>query len=71
MREQQTPGWGLGWALEETGSFHHSGSSGVTAWADPKTGVVGVLFCQLQNPDKVNPIQARFRELVREAMQTP
>jgi CubicO group peptidase (beta-lactamase class C family) len=67
MRDQQTPGWGLGWALEESGAFHHSGSSGVTAWADPKTGVVGVLFCQLQNPAKVDPLQVRFRELVREA----
>jgi CubicO group peptidase (beta-lactamase class C family) len=67
MRQQQTPGWGLGWALEENGALHHSGSSGVTAWADPQTGVVGVLFCQLQNPAKVDPLQARFRELVREA----
>jgi beta-lactamase class C len=71
MRERQTTGWGLGWALEENGSFHHSGSSGVSAWADPKTGVVGVLFCQLQNPDKVNPLQTRFRQAVREAYPAP
>ncbi len=71
MRERQTAGWGLGWALEENGSFHHSGSSGVSAWADPKTGVVGVLFCQLQNPGKVDPLQARFRTLVRAAHAAP
>ena len=71
MRQRQSTGWGLGWALEENGSFRHSGSSGVSAWADPKTGVVGVLFCQLQNPDKVLPLQARFRQSVREAYPAP
>lgn len=67
MRTQQAKGWGLGWALEEDGVFTHSGSSGTTAWADPKAGVVGVLFCQIQSPDKVNPLQSRFRQAVREA----
>jgi CubicO group peptidase (beta-lactamase class C family) len=71
MREQQTAGWGLGWALEEKDSIHHSGSSGVSAWADPKTSVVGVLFCQLQNPAKVDPLQARFRQAVRAAYAAP
>lgn len=71
MREQQTAGWGLGWTLDENGAFHHSGSSGVTAWADPKTGVVGVLFCQLQNPRKVDPVQTRFRQTVRAAYAAP
>jgi beta-lactamase class C len=71
MRERQTAGWGLGWALEENGAFHHSGSSGVTAWADPKTGVVGVLFCQLQNPSKVDPLQARFHQSVRAVYAAP
>jgi hypothetical protein len=71
MRERQTAGWGLGWALEENGSFHHSGSSGVSAWADPKTGVVGILFCQLQSPGKVDPLQARFRQSVRGAYAAP
>ena len=71
MREQQTAGWGLGWALEEKDSFHHSGSSGVSAWADPTTGIVGVLFCQLQNPAKVDPLQSRFRQAVRAAYAAP
>jgi CubicO group peptidase (beta-lactamase class C family) len=44
MRERQTAGWGLGWTLEENGAFRHSGSSGISVWADPNTGVVGVLF---------------------------
>jgi CubicO group peptidase (beta-lactamase class C family) len=71
MRERQSAGWGLGWALEEDGAFHHSGSSGVSTWADPKIGVVGVLFCQLQNPRKVDPLQARFRQAVRAAYAAP
>jgi CubicO group peptidase (beta-lactamase class C family) len=71
MRERQTAGWGLGWALAENGAFHHSGSSGVSAWADAKTGVVGVLFCQLQSPRKVDPLQARFRQSVSAAYAAP
>jgi CubicO group peptidase (beta-lactamase class C family) len=67
MRTVQAPGWGLGWAVEEGGLFTHSGSSGTSAWADPKTGVIGILFCQLQNTEKVSPLQARFRQAVREA----
>src|SRR6185436_9635836 len=68
MRTQQAPGWGLGWQLEADGLFSHSGSSGTSAWADPKTGVVGVLFFQLQNSEKINPLQTRFRQAVREAL---
>lgn len=67
MRTQQAPGWGLGWGLEEGGLFTHSGSSGTTAWADPKTGVIGILFCQLQNNQKVLPLQRGFREAVQAA----
>lgn len=68
MRTQQAPGWGLGWALEEGGLFTHTGSSGTAAWADPKTGVIGILFCQLQNNDRVQPIQKGFREMVQAAV---
>lgn len=67
MLKAQTPGWGLGWALEDDGLFHHEGSSGNSAWADPKSGIVGILFCQVQNPTKIDPLQARFREAVRTA----
>jgi CubicO group peptidase (beta-lactamase class C family) len=68
MRTQQADGWGLGFALEDDGLFHHFGSSGTSAWADPRTGVVGILFFQLQNPSMTDPIQARFRSAVREAI---
>ncbi len=71
MRSRQTPGWGLGWALEDDGVFHHFGSSGTSAWADPKSGVVGILFFQLQNPNKIDPIQARFRQTVLAALRPP
>jgi hypothetical protein len=43
----------------------------VSGWADPQTGVIGVLFCQLQNPDKVTPLQKRFREAVRASYRLP
>jgi len=71
MRTRQAPGWGLGWALEEDGLFSHSGSSGTSAWADPKTGVVGVLFFQLQNNEKIAPLQTAFRQAVRAANSQP
>jgi CubicO group peptidase (beta-lactamase class C family) len=70
MLTRQSQGWGLGWGLEQDGVFHHSGSSGTTAWADPKTGVVGVLFFQLQNQRKIDPVQAEFRKAVRNAFET-
>jgi CubicO group peptidase (beta-lactamase class C family) len=70
MLTRQSQGWGLGWGLEQDGVFHHSGSSGTTAWADPKTGVVGVLFFQLQNQRKIDPLQAEFRKAVRKAFET-
>jgi CubicO group peptidase (beta-lactamase class C family) len=71
MRTRQSAGWGLGFALEEDGLFHHFGSSGTSAWADPQTGVVGILFFQLQNAAKTDPIQSRFRSAVRAAVQRP
>jgi CubicO group peptidase (beta-lactamase class C family) len=67
MRTRQAAGWGLGWALEEDGLFSHNGSSGTSAWGDPQTGVVGVLFFQLQNNEKILPLQAAFRKAVRAA----
>lgn len=70
MLTQQAPGWGLGWSLDADGLFHHSGSSGTSAWADPKTGVIGVLFFQLQNAEKIAPLQSRFRRAVRGALAT-
>ncbi len=71
MCTRQAAGWGLGWALEEDGLISHSGSSGTAAWADPKTGVVGVLFFQLQNNEKISPLQAAFRKAVRAAFEQP
>jgi CubicO group peptidase (beta-lactamase class C family) len=67
MRTVQAPGWGLGWAVEADGLFHHFGSSGTSAWADPQTEVVGILFFQVQNPGATDPLQAQFRDKVRAA----
>lgn len=49
MLTEQAPGWGLGWALDADGSFHHTGSSGTLTWGNPRTGVAGALFCQIQD----------------------
>lgn len=67
MRTPQASGWGLGWALEEDELFSHTGSSGTAAWADPRTRVIGVLFFQLQNNEKIQPLQNGFRDAVRSA----
>ena len=67
MLTRQSAGWGLGWGLEEDGQFFHTGSSGTLAWADPKTGVVGVVFCQLQNQQKTSAVNNRFRQAVQQA----
>jgi CubicO group peptidase (beta-lactamase class C family) len=67
MLTRQSAGWGLGWGLEEDGQFFHPGSSGTIVWADPKTGVVGVMFCQLQNQAQTTALQNCFRQAVREA----
>lgn len=68
MLTRQAPGWGLGWAIDDDGLFHHEGSSGTSAWADPKTGVVGILFFQIYSPPKTDPVQTRFRDAVRKAV---
>jgi CubicO group peptidase (beta-lactamase class C family) len=67
MLTPQAAGWGLGWAIDDDGVFSHTGSSGTAAFADPKTGVIGILFCQIQNPKMVDPLQARFKQAVRAA----
>jgi CubicO group peptidase (beta-lactamase class C family) len=67
MLKEQAPKWGLGWALEDS-VFLHEGSSGTVAWADRKTGVIGILFMQFrdrQNSDAL--LRTRFREAVNEA----
>jgi CubicO group peptidase (beta-lactamase class C family) len=71
MLTRQSPGYGLGWALDDDGLFHHFGSSGTLAWADPKTNLIGILFFQVQSPQKIDPIQKRFRETIRRAVAGP
>jgi CubicO group peptidase (beta-lactamase class C family) len=70
MLKLQPPKWGLGWALED-GIFFHEGSSGTVAWADAKTGVIGILFTQFRNKDDSDArLRGRFREAVKEALST-
>jgi CubicO group peptidase (beta-lactamase class C family) len=71
MLKQQVGGWGLGWELKD-GLFQHSGSSGTTAWADPKTGVIGAIFMQYrEQQDSDARLRNRFRETVQKAFATP
>jgi CubicO group peptidase (beta-lactamase class C family) len=67
MLTPQPHGWGLGWSLSE-GLFLHEGSSGTLAWADPRTGVIGILFLQYRDQNKGDErLRQQFREAVREA----
>ncbi len=67
MLKEQSPGWGLGWSLPD-GLFLHEGSSGTVAWADPKTGVSGILFLQYRDQNKLDQrLRKDFREAVRMA----
>ncbi len=67
MLKEQTTGWGLGWSLPD-GLFLHEGSSGTVAWADPKTGVIGILFLQYRDQNKADErLRKEFREAVRTA----
>jgi CubicO group peptidase (beta-lactamase class C family) len=64
MVKAQPHGWGLGWSLAD-GVFLHEGSSGTVAWADPKTGVIGVLFLQFRDQNKSDErLRREFREAV-------
>ena len=65
MLKKQPHGWGLGWSLPD-GLFLHEGSSGTVAWADPKTGVIGILFLQYRDQNKSDE---RLRKEFREAVQ--
>jgi CubicO group peptidase (beta-lactamase class C family) len=67
MLTKQASGWGLGWELQPDGVFGHDGSSGTRVWADPKTGVVGILFTQMQDTARVDPLQNHVREAIRSA----
>jgi CubicO group peptidase (beta-lactamase class C family) len=67
MLTEQATGFGLGWALHGEGVFGHDGSSGTSAWADPATRTVGVVFCQIQDKKVTDALQLRFREAVRSA----
>src|SRR5437867_4906315 len=67
MLTPQPHGWGLGWSLPD-GAFLHEGSSGTVAWADPKTGVIGMLFLQYRDRDESDlRLRQNFRRAVGEA----
>ena len=67
MLTRQSDGYGLGWILDQEGQFSHWGSSGARVWADRRSGVVGVVFFQVQDQRRVDEIQGRFRDAVTEA----
>jgi len=67
-------GYGLGWAVPDgyegwgsgTGFFGHSGSDGTDAFADPATGLIGLVFTQTPGG---RPPFSRFRDLVKLAIE--
>jgi len=65
MLTPQPQGWGLGWSLQD-GLFLHEGSSGTLAWADPQSGVIGILFLQYRDR---NESDVRLRKVFRESVQ--
>jgi len=68
MLQEQAHGWGLGWSLQ-AGLFLHEGSSGTVAWADPKTGVIGILFLQFRDQNRSDErLRKEFRDAVRNAI---
>jgi CubicO group peptidase (beta-lactamase class C family) len=68
MLKVQPHGWGLGWSLPGDGVFLHEGSSGTVAWADCKTGVIGILFLQHRDQNKSDErLRKEFREAVQRA----
>lgn len=67
MLTRQPDGWGLGWELQADDIFDHDGSSGTYVWADPKTGLLGILFCQWQDP-RVDQLQASVCKAIRSAL---
>jgi CubicO group peptidase (beta-lactamase class C family) len=69
MLTPQPHGWGLGWSLQD-GMFMHEGSSGTVAWADPKTGIIGILFLQHRDQNKSDErVRKAFCDAVRSAFQ--
>jgi len=68
MLTLESDGYGLGWILDQPNQFSHWGSSGTMVWADRSTGVVGVVFFQLQDYDTIDRIHKRFRQAVTDAL---
>lgn len=53
--------YGLGWQIEESGVYSHSGSDGTYAWVDPAHELIGLVFTQ--SPGGINP-RDEFRRIV-------
>lgn len=64
MLSEQSEGYGLGWILDRKDQFSHWGSSGTLVWADRRTGIVGVVFAQIQDIPLLTGIHAQFRDAV-------
>jgi CubicO group peptidase (beta-lactamase class C family) len=71
MLTGQSDGYGLGWILDEPNQFSHWGSSGTLMWGDRTSGVAGVLFIQIQDRKRIEPIHDRFRQAVTRAFPRP
>lgn len=67
MLTEQITGWGLGWEIDNDRLFKHTGSAGTLAWGDPKTGIVGILFFQIQDFDLIPKLREKYMAAVNEA----
>ena len=71
MLSPQSPGYGLGWILDEPHQFSHWGSSGTLIWGDQETNTVGAIFIQIQDRRLVADIHRRFRQAVTRTLAKP
>jgi CubicO group peptidase (beta-lactamase class C family) len=67
MLGEQSDGYGLGWIRDRDGQFSHWGSSGTLVCADPQTGVIGIVFAQIQDIPLLAELHGRFRDSVTRA----
>jgi cyanophycinase len=62
--------YGFGWQVGRDGTYHHGGSDGTFAWADPNDETLGVFFTQSPGP-REQALQTELMAIVRRAVVVP
>jgi len=65
--EKQTSFYGYGWSVDRNGVFSHGGSDGTSAWIDPASELIVLVFTQ--SPDRIN-LANRFFKLVLQSIES-